>query len=67
MTPALTILAADTELAEPVAAGWQLVLAALAGIALIVVLITDRQAAPVPGADLRRPDRGHRRGRSEHR
>ena len=40
MTPALTILAADTELAEPVAAGWQLVLAALAGIALIVVLIT---------------------------
>ena len=33
MTPALTILAADTELAEPVAAGWQLVLAALVGIA----------------------------------
>ena len=30
MTPALTLLAADTELAKPVAAGWQLVLAALA-------------------------------------
>jgi GntP family gluconate:H+ symporter len=40
MTPAITVLAAGTELAEPVAAGWQLVLAALAGIALIVVLIT---------------------------
>src|SRR5215471_110016 len=40
MTPALTILAADSKLPEPVAAGWQLVLAALAGIALIVVLIT---------------------------
>ncbi len=46
MTPALTILAADTELAEPVAAGWQLVLAALAGIALIVVLITVAKLHP---------------------
>jgi gluconate:H+ symporter, GntP family len=46
MTPALTLLAADTELAEPVAAGWQLVLAALAGIALIVVLITVAKLHP---------------------
>jgi gluconate:H+ symporter, GntP family len=46
MTPALTVLAADTELAEPVAAGWQLVLAALAGIALIVVLITIAKMHP---------------------
>ncbi|KMO84872.1 gluconate transporter [Mycolicibacterium chubuense] len=41
MSPlALTLLAADTELPEPVASGWQLVIAALAGIAVIVVLIT---------------------------
>lgn len=40
MTSALTHLAAGTELVEPVAGGAQLVLAALAGIALIVVLIT---------------------------
>jgi len=46
MTPALNVLAADTELAEPVAAGWQLVLAALAGIALIVVLITVAKLHP---------------------
>ena len=46
MTPALTILAADTELAEPVAGGWQLVLAALAGIAVIVVLITVAKLHP---------------------
>ena len=46
MTPVLTVLAADTELAEPVAAGWQLVLAALAGIALIVVLITVAKLHP---------------------
>ena len=46
MTPSLTVLAADTELAEPVAAGWQLVLAALAGIALIVVLITVAKLHP---------------------
>jgi gluconate:H+ symporter, GntP family len=46
MTPALTVLAVDTELAEPVAAGWQLVLAALAGIALIVVLITVAKLHP---------------------
>ncbi len=39
--PALTILAADPKLVEPVAGGWQLILAALAGIALIVVLITS--------------------------
>jgi gluconate:H+ symporter, GntP family len=42
----LTILAADTELPEPVAAGWQLVLAALAGIAVIVVLITITKLHP---------------------
>ena len=46
MTPALTILAADPELAEPVAAGWQLVVAALAGIAVIVVLITIAKLHP---------------------
>jgi gluconate:H+ symporter, GntP family len=46
MTPALTVLAADTKLPEPVAAGWQLVLAALAGIALIVVLITVAKLHP---------------------
>lgn len=40
MTSALTHLAAGTELVEPVAGGAQLVLAALAGIALIVVMIT---------------------------
>jgi GntP family gluconate:H+ symporter len=46
MTPALTLLAADTKLPEPVAAGWQLVLAALAGIALIVLLITIAKLHP---------------------
>ncbi|WP_123025742.1 GntP family permease [Mycolicibacterium stellerae] len=46
MTPALTVLAADTELAEPVAGGVQLVLAALAGIAVIVVLITVAKLHP---------------------
>ena len=46
MTPALTILAAGPELAEPVAAGWQLMLAALAGIAVIVVLITIAKLHP---------------------
>src|SRR5690348_11637414 len=40
MTPAITLLAADPELPEPVASGWQLILAALAGIAVIVLLIT---------------------------
>lgn len=43
---ALTLLAADTELPEPVASGWQLVIAALAGIALIVVLITVAKLHP---------------------
>jgi GntP family gluconate:H+ symporter len=42
----ITTLAADTKLPEPVAAGWQLVLAALAGIALIVVLITIAKLHP---------------------
>src|SRR3954453_513382 len=46
MTTALTVLAADTELPEPIAPGWQLVLAALAGIALIVVLITITKLHP---------------------
>ena len=45
MTTAITILAAN-ELVEPVAAGWQLILAALAGIALIVVLITVAKLHP---------------------
>lgn len=40
MNSALTILAADTELPQPVAPGWQLVAAFLAGIAVIVLLIT---------------------------
>ena len=44
--PAITILAADTKLVEPVASGWQLILAALAGIALIVVLITVAKLHP---------------------
>ncbi|HYZ69990.1 MAG TPA: gluconate:H+ symporter [Mycobacterium sp.] len=42
----ITTLAADTKLPEPVAAGWQLILAALAGIALIVVLITIAKLHP---------------------
>jgi len=46
MNTAITILAADTELAEPVAAGWQLIVAALAGIAVIVVLITVAKLHP---------------------
>ena len=46
MTTALTILADGPELAEPVAAGWQLVLAALAGIGVIVVLITMAKLHP---------------------
>jgi GntP family gluconate:H+ symporter len=46
MTTALTLLAADTELPEPVAGGAQLVLAALAGIAVIVVLITVAKLHP---------------------
>jgi gluconate:H+ symporter, GntP family len=46
MTPALTLLAADPELPEPVAGGPQLVLAALAGIAVIVVLITVAKLHP---------------------
>ena len=60
--PAITILAADTKLVEPVAAGWQLILPRCRHRA-------DRradhrgEAAPVPRPDLRRPDRGHRRGR----
>ncbi|MGZ6780385.1 MAG: GntP family permease, partial [Mycobacterium sp.] len=42
----LTVLAADTKLAQPIASGWHLVLAALAGIALIVVLITVAKLHP---------------------
>ena len=61
MTPALTILAADTELAEPVAAGWQLVLAALAGIAVIVVLITMAKLHPFLALIFGALDGGHRR------
>jgi len=40
MNSALTLLAEGQKLAEPVAAGWQLILAFLIGIAVIVVLIT---------------------------
>jgi gluconate:H+ symporter, GntP family len=39
-TPTSVLSLADTGLVEPVAPGWQLVVAALAGIALIVALIT---------------------------
>ncbi|MFI5508385.1 GntP family permease [Mycobacterium sp. NPDC051804] len=46
MNTAITMLAADAELAEPVAAGWQLIVAALAGIAVIVVLITIAKLHP---------------------
>ncbi|MCW2685742.1 MAG: gluconate transporter [Mycobacterium sp.] len=47
MNPALVILADDApKLPEPVASGWQLILAALAGIALIVVLITVAKLHP---------------------
>lgn len=46
MTSVLTNLAAGTELVEPVAGGGQLILAALAGIALIVVLITIAKLHP---------------------
>jgi GntP family gluconate:H+ symporter len=50
MTPAIAILADDApKLAEPVASGWQLILAALAGIALIVVLITVAKLHPFLG------------------
>ncbi|PXW27793.1 UNVERIFIED_CONTAM: GntP family gluconate:H+ symporter [Williamsia faeni] len=40
------VLAADVELPEPVAPGWQLILAALLGIAVIVVLITVAKVHP---------------------
>ena len=46
MTSSLTHLAAGSDLIEPVAGGAQLVLAALAGIALIVVLITIAKLHP---------------------
>ncbi|WKG06397.1 GntP family permease [Mycolicibacterium sp. HK-90] len=46
MTSELTHLAAGTDLVQPVAGGAQLVLAALAGIALIVVLITIAKLHP---------------------
>jgi GntP family gluconate:H+ symporter len=42
----LTIPLAGTELAQPVADGWQLITAALAAIALIVVLITVAKVHP---------------------
>jgi gluconate:H+ symporter, GntP family len=40
------VLAATAELPEPVASGWQLIVAALAGIAVIVVLITIAKVHP---------------------
>ncbi|OBI77037.1 GntP family permease [Mycobacterium sp. E740] len=46
MNAAITVLAAETELPEPVASGWQLIAAALAGIALIVVFITVAKLHP---------------------
>ena len=44
--PSTVVPLADTELVEPVADGWQLVLAALVGIALIVGLITWAKIHP---------------------
>ena len=50
MGGAITILADDApKLAEPVASGWQLILAFLAGIAVIVVLITLVKLHPFRG------------------
>ncbi|OBG81950.1 gluconate transporter [Mycobacterium sp. NS-7484] len=46
MTSTTRLLAAGTEIIEPVAGGAQLILAALAGIALIVVLITIAKLHP---------------------
>ena len=47
MSPLSALLPlAGTDLAQPVAPGWQLILAALAGIALIVVLITFAKLHP---------------------
>jgi GntP family gluconate:H+ symporter len=43
---AITMLADDTKLPEPIAPGWQLVLAAVVGIAVIVVLITIAKLHP---------------------
>ncbi|MCK5753547.1 MAG: gluconate transporter, partial [Mycobacterium sp.] len=40
------VLAADAELPEPIAPGWQLIVAALAGIAVIVVAITIAKVHP---------------------
>ncbi|HEY5853914.1 MAG TPA: gluconate:H+ symporter [Aldersonia sp.] len=40
------VLAADPELPQPVAGGWQLIVAALAGIAVIVVLIVGTKLHP---------------------
>jgi GntP family gluconate:H+ symporter len=40
VNPALTVLAEGTKLPEPVAPGWELIVAFLAGIAVIVVLIS---------------------------
>lgn len=42
----LTALAADTKLPDPVGSGWHLVVAALAGIAVIVALITWAKVHP---------------------
>ncbi|MGW9263549.1 GntP family permease [Gordonia terrae] len=46
MSTTITILAAGADLPEPVAPGWQLILAALAGIAVIVVAITIAKVHP---------------------
>ncbi|MCG7633108.1 GntP family permease [Gordonia McavH-238-E] len=46
MSTTTTILAAGADLPEPVAPGWQLILAALAGIAVIVVAITIAKVHP---------------------
>ena len=46
MSSTTTILAASAELPEPVAPGWQLVVAALTGIAVIVIAITVAKVHP---------------------
>ncbi|MFC8313852.1 gluconate:H+ symporter [Gordonia hongkongensis] len=46
MSPTTTILAVSTDLPQPVAPGWQLIVAALAGIAVIVVAITIAKVHP---------------------
>ena len=63
MTSAITFLADAPKLAEPVASGSQLILAFLAGIAVIVVLITVVKLHPFLGLIFGGTDGGPGRGR----